>query len=838
MNAKAMDGVVTDVPRVVLRRGATVTGIVVDEKSGKPIAGVKVAASTSAIARTETDASGTYTLHLEPGTGYLAVEGMPLAYRTERNMRNTFDFTAKLGLVTTVPSIRLHLANPLLGRIVGPDGIGIPAVTLSLTAAASEMTTPTITTGDDGSFFIPDISPGLYRLTILHGATRKADDPITVSDTSPTPLSITALASPVVQIRGTVVDSHGRPLERVLMGFLVGRKSSEKGYVIPSIQRLYTDANGQYVITGYDPETDTVEFRAGQAAGYRLATEPKLVSVGPVLSMSPAVMAIQGASVSGKVVEPNGTVVPGAWITCTGARPTRSGRDGTFLIDGLAEGKHQIVVAAQSPWGSMDLDASPSPASVDIVLDRTTDPVPVDTQAGVALLREVALSPDSVSAETRRASVVSIATVNPSLALATARLAKLYVDDRLFADIIAARSKINASDAASWGFGQIQHMSNGSIARQAAIQLSEDLLANDPVKAQQLYLAAKSTLSPGDTYPADDEDISRIIVLGLLLHDASAVPLLKRARSAFVIELIKRQYSPVEAKQTCALTYAPAIALSNPRRASSLFSDIDIAHRLEAVAKISEALHSIRPDIAVAAFWPLRNHRSDYAEAYTTSFSLLLAELYRRDPDFTVREAHAVLDDHSDEPDMLVRIAKLASGKDALFRSAFEDALKGNVSGLLSRTAFEAKSMSAALGTELSTNVENIYARQIANDSEDNLYLPKAVGLPDVYWMRNFDPGFCRCLIENAWNVREPSSRIPTVALWDQSFAITSAMALIDSKRALEMATAITTPASRSTAIVKIGQYLVTPEKYRDGLDYNIWSASPILLPASTQISK
>src|SRR6266404_6034104 len=165
-------------PREPAKTGS-VAGVVIDEKSGDPVAKALV------ILRRDqeggigeiTSADGKFTLRdVDPGTYVLAVQrdGYVVARRGQSQTVNV-----QAGQITSEVKLKLLRTGAISGRILDADGDPISGVNVVLSAVrarkGARSATAYATTNDRGEYRAFHIAPGEYRVSATYTPTRRHD---------------------------------------------------------------------------------------------------------------------------------------------------------------------------------------------------------------------------------------------------------------------------------------------------------------------------------------------------------------------------------------------------------------------------------------------------------------------------------------------------------------------------------------------------------------------------------------------------------------------------------------------------------------------------------------
>ncbi len=344
----------TDLGTVVLVPGVGIEGYAVDPE-GRPVPGAEIRL---------TEASS------DPMSRYLAQEeGLPVAtsaqdgfFRIEdRRTGETVDLDAsRSGYAPAVASsvqvppdqpVRLVLqpSSTVEGRTVDPDGKPVAGARLFIqpsdpvtvggrlrifTAARSQQAV----SDETGFFRIEDVIPGGFELQAMAtGYQRSELDNLEVRPGQELK-GLEVMLAPGALIEGRVFSPSGQPLA-----------GAEVGVVDPASHFFFgtadTDGDGRYRLEGVAPGTRSVQ---AEHKAYRRAVKEVEVRLG---ENSVDLRLEGGVEVSGRVVDEGGTPVASARVSLREGsgmgswnQPSAaSGADGSFKLDGVADGTYQLV---------------------------------------------------------------------------------------------------------------------------------------------------------------------------------------------------------------------------------------------------------------------------------------------------------------------------------------------------------------------------------------------------------------------------------------------------------------------------------------------------------------
>lgn len=368
-------GAVPEDVRVVLERGATVTGRVLGPDGAPlPRASVRHVGSLSLDGRAQTDGDGRFRLEAVPlGPGSLEADH-------ESFSRVVRDVEVEPG--EQVVDFQLERGRSLSGRVVDENGAPIPEAEVGLRGEGDswiEATDP------GGGFRFQGLEPGSYRLRA--DAPGKAETelprPVVISQTDVSGVEIRLTSGVVLQGRVSGLDPDA--LAQTHVAALRADESSQVS-TRPSW-------DGSFRFEDVEPGDWRVLAMAGEG---RIVTEE--VTVGPAGAEVELVFD-EGLVVTGRILR-NGEPVTGATVGLQGQQGSSLGMTttdarGAFRLEGLEPGPHEMMVIHElQPVHREEIDLA---GDREILVELSGVPVlgrVVDAQTGAPL--------DDVTVELRR----------------------------------------------------------------------------------------------------------------------------------------------------------------------------------------------------------------------------------------------------------------------------------------------------------------------------------------------------------------------------------------------------------------------------------------------------
>ncbi|NQT01129.1 MAG: carboxypeptidase regulatory-like domain-containing protein [Planctomycetes bacterium] len=192
------------------------------------------------------------------------------------------------------------------------------------------------------------------------------------------PLDVTLL--PAFVVRGRITDPNGKAIPAAT----VSLRASMPGWITDAAPAVLTDANGFYEARAVPAPTEDFQYRFEVSAeGFGPVQHRELPfdsAQDRQVEVSPIVLTPADRSISGVIVDANGTPVAGVPIIVTGPRGSKTGQPehqsssdehGRFTVDGVCTGPLRIQAGMGSISGGAGfLDAKGGDRDVEVVLGR------------------------------------------------------------------------------------------------------------------------------------------------------------------------------------------------------------------------------------------------------------------------------------------------------------------------------------------------------------------------------------------------------------------------------------------------------------------------------------
>jgi protocatechuate 3,4-dioxygenase beta subunit len=339
---------------VEVERAVTVSGRVVNS-DGAPVAEAMVFFLRSGIAPTATSAAdGSFTL------GGIAAGRVTLVAGSGKFARIE---SAPVEVTAPAKNVTLTVPKParLEGRVVD-RGTRQPITEFTISAARPNGPMfPQSMHANDGAFVLEAVAPGELEIRATASGYIAGKRSGVVAEEGKTVSGVEVQLDRGARITGHVTGG-GQPLANVQV--MRPNSGSSGG------QMANTDQNGDYILDGMEAGDRTIEFRRN---GFVPAKKDVTVEVGKDARLD--VDLDKGRELQGRVADKSGQAVAGAHVTVTVSGGVTTGgamsaADGTFRLDGLAEGRYFLSARKDGYITATQPAEVPSATQVVLTLDR------------------------------------------------------------------------------------------------------------------------------------------------------------------------------------------------------------------------------------------------------------------------------------------------------------------------------------------------------------------------------------------------------------------------------------------------------------------------------------
>jgi large repetitive protein len=370
-----------------LGRAASVIGSVIDEKTRRPLAGVRVSASSSSSffrdgarsRRARTD-----------GRGRFRIPGLAPRGYTVRAAKADYLPVAMPGILAGVSSpgtvaIALQKAASVSGRVTDESGAPVPGARVRFArnsnvralmrgGPAAFLGRPGVKTGPDGAFRMGGLAaeknltleaakPG-YVTAKRHGITLKAGEPIK---------DVALVVKRGLEARGRVVDSAGQPIAGAEIRLSRAERGGARfvfqfGGMNPEKPDATSGADGSFRVAGLEPGDYAL---AVTRDGYAPKRVPSVTVVEKGRNEWPPIVLPAGVPIAGVVRSSKGDPVVGAEVFAFAegvSRNSRTDPEGKFRLEGFGADRPVMVNVRADGYASLQRRVTPSPEEIVLVL--------------------------------------------------------------------------------------------------------------------------------------------------------------------------------------------------------------------------------------------------------------------------------------------------------------------------------------------------------------------------------------------------------------------------------------------------------------------------------------
>ena len=375
---------------IPLRPAATVTGVIRERGTGRPVAGVELyfmGLRGGKTQRGRTDDQGRYTFSCLPGEKRISVFRTPPthAFAPGQDWKD-FTLPANVARFEVEPREVIRAAPPV--RFVVRDEAGRPAALATIIGQANSRWIPK-TTDEKGEFAVPGVAPGGEITIEVRQGDRMTEEPVRVlaGGTDAEPVPVTIRPGVVLSLTGRVVGPGGVPIPEAVVHVQYREQKTPRGrFPFPRPLQLSDFAE---IRTGTDGTFRTPREIYGRNREFRVEASAEgflPLQGGWVSSEGGDLLRLPDLSlrrvktlrvVSGRVLDRDRKAVAGASLFQSGDARQRTATttdgEGRFRLAGVAEGT-ALVFAEKSGFRFGGAIAAAGAAGVEIHLARLEEP--------------------------------------------------------------------------------------------------------------------------------------------------------------------------------------------------------------------------------------------------------------------------------------------------------------------------------------------------------------------------------------------------------------------------------------------------------------------------------
>jgi len=373
---------------IPLRKTATITGVVRERGTGRPVPGVEMTFGPLRGGKTlfgKTDAEGRYTFPSLPGAVRISLMQMPPTHVAPPGQHwKDFQVAEGAGRIELEPREALLAAPPL--QIVVRDEAGKPVASATITAQ-SLARTDMLATDDRGESSLSGVAPGGEVTIEAHRHERTTDAPVKAVAGDTNPVIVTIVPGLTLAATGRVLGPGGTPVSEASVKVQFRKERKDGQFVFPEPVRF---DDGAEIRTGPDGTFRTPkelsrkarDFRAEVTADGFLSNQTAWVpstNEGDLITLPDLALRRSRTLrfVSGRVVDREGKGIAAASVFQSGDAPRRTATttdaEGRFRLAGVPSGE-AFVFAAKAGFRFGGAIVRPEAGRVDVRLARMEEP--------------------------------------------------------------------------------------------------------------------------------------------------------------------------------------------------------------------------------------------------------------------------------------------------------------------------------------------------------------------------------------------------------------------------------------------------------------------------------
>ena len=794
-------------PDLILSAGATVTGTVIDDATGKPMAGVAIVSQSQT--QSTTDKQGRYTLRVAPGQFFVYPVGIPEGYLRQDEPA---PLTIKKG-ETKTHHIRLAKGQTISGTALGTDGK--PAVGATL-RVGQPYENHSSTVGSDGQWSITGLKGKEAGLAV--DGEWEIVQPKQVKLPAPGPVTVTLRRIKLNILTGRVKTPDGAPVTAATVKLQVETPGQAGHGNSWTEQDASTDEAGVFHSTALRPENN-VTLRV-EKSGYRQLSGGVVTKKDGTFEVTDVILAPLTGELRGVVVDAAGAPVAGARVIALEGEPdapVTADATGRFALVSLPQGEVTAIAAHGLLSGRVRVQTG-SPATIS--LSTLTSPPGQGIQRSYALLetarKEFAATPHAAQWQLHRL----LAPRDPDFALKAVARPDRTVGDRELLEIISSLTEKDPARAVAWAPAHLATVKDQPSRLSATVSLALAAADTRPDYAREVLREATERLKATRSLEGKGAEYIKVATLAAKLKDSQTDTLLQMA-----VALADRTYSETSEPtfDEVLATYAATMAKASVTRAEQIAAEVPVKVKARAFARALpeitaanpaalpqllpylDKLDTSAPENREWEMWEVTRPGIEAAGKTQPAVSLALARKVQSKQYKPLALALAARFQTKEAAAKLYREASTAGGE---YRSV----------GTLAQIAAQAYAVDAKLGQELFAQARDMVAAEKTNQWSRGQSVAEF-----AYYYARVDPAECRLMIEAEFARRSlgPDQGNEPYRL----SSLARAMAAVDGERALEMAQAIPTGKddtwTKTNALQKIAEYMLAAESERRMLLFN-----------------
>ena len=816
------EGAGNKAPDLVLTRGALVSGTVVDDETGAPLADVYVEGAV-------TEKNGRYQVRLAPGEASLGI-GVPKEYLQPQQMPT---IALEKGDKKDVP-IRLKKGLALSGTAVDSDGK--PAVGARIRIGQNHSYEPSIAVVDArGAWNVVGLKPG--EVEFFPEGEWQLVEPKSVSLPLQRPRSVQVTLKKLAlqDVSGRVLDSKGAPVAGARVVFTTEVPLSG-GVWTGRVQKLKSDEEGRFTLHNARPDDKmTIEV---EKSGFRLASGGAITRANDAWQVSDVVLKSLGGRVAGQVLMRGAPIANARVLSPDGGPQAQAATDekGRFVLELLPEGEVTLMAARNNDWAQMSAQSNAGGAPSDVRLELKplvlATAKPSDLACGYAILEDVLKQSKGTKYYARRSLPFTLAPYDPDLAMKLAAQTEDGDKDWMLGAMIEQLAETDPARAVAWAPAQLEKVGNLRQRASAAATLGLAVAENNPGLAADLLRQSREWQA-GAPKIQDSWGVYTLFNIAALAARIKSPDTNKIFGDALVTTLNALETGPQSANDIL-VAAAESVARGSLELVEKIAEQLPPGARVHALSRAAAPLAKYDLAGARKLLDKIENTRNveksnrgneDPHWAFGLAAKPVITALGKTDPAAALALARRVA--HPDHEALSLALAaqfQPAAERETLFREAMN---------LASERGWESKSQIAAMAFEVDAVLGAVLFRELRAS------LAKSPASPDssegvaalAFYSARVTPAQSRLLLESEYARLRQSA---TASGW--SFGdVVLAMSAVDTNRALEMARQVPDDegGARFDLQRKIAQYVVAPEPVRRTLPFARWNASDSWTPGT-----